>query len=428
MREDFLHYIWKNNYLLNKNLRLVNGDILQIISSGEHNKLSGPDFLGAHLKIGTQEWAGNVEIHTHSSHWYAHGHEKDRAYSNIILHVVWQHDSEVFDYHNNIIPTLELQSIVSQEILDTYHDFFNRPTSFIPCEKELIHIENSVWNIWKSTLYLERLKEKSSLILKMLQDTQNDWESVFFRLMMRYFGGNINGEIFENAARKIPFTIIRKELHRIESLEALLFGQLGLLTGEALDTYQKTLQTEYQYQQHKYQLLTSEIGVQFFKLRPSNFPTIRLSQLANFYNKEKNLFAKCLSINSIEEWQTLVTSISTSEYWKTHYTFTKESKSKIKKITKLQAELLWINVIIPIQYTYAIFLNELNNSSFLTKMTNVPVEENAILNKFQNLKVVINNALESQAILQLYKKYCSKHECLRCQIGITLLKQKILPF
>ena len=195
-----------------------------------------------------------------------------------------------------------------------------------------------------------------------------------------------------------------------------------------MDTYQKSLKTEYQYQQNKYQLLTNETGVQFFKLRPSNFPTIRLSQLANFYSKEKNLFSKCLSINTIEEWQALVTSISTSEYWKTHYTFTKESKFKIKKISKLQAELLWINVIIPIQYTYAVFLNEEKDSIFLTKMANVSAEDNAILDKFKNLKVTINNALESQAILQLYKKYCSEHECLRCQIGMTLLKQKIVSF
>lgn len=422
IKEDFLHYLWKNKLLLYNDLEVFGGEKLQIISYGEVNPFSGPDFFNARLKIGNQEWAGNVEIHTKSSLWYAHGHETNSAYGNVILHVVWEHDIEVFDYQQNIIPTLELKNYVGEELLHRYLQLTRSTSQFIPCENQIVNVPKSILNAWIQKMYVERLEEKSERILARLKENNNDWEATFFELLMRNFGGNVNGEAFEKVAKNIPFSVIRKELYQTEQLEALLFGQLQLIGQENTDPYIAFLQKEYAYQAQKYQLKQTNISVQFFKLRPQNFPTIRVSQIACLYGQEISLFAKCLTLSSLDEFYKMISLVSTSPYWKNHYTFGKESAVKTKKISKVQAQILWINAIIPIQFSYKKSLGKISYQTFISKIKSIPSEENSILERFKKNGLKIENAYQSQALIQLYNKYCLPKKCLQCNIGNCLLR------
>ncbi|MDO4881386.1 MAG: DUF2851 family protein [Capnocytophaga sp.] len=424
INENFLHYIWNYKLLNTNTLYLTNGEKLEIISFGEYNRYAGPDFISARLIIGQQQWAGNVEMHTRSSLWYAHGHEKDPNYGNIILHVVWEHDIEIFDIQGNIIPTLELKNYISEEIFLNYQKLFNKNKKFIQCEEGLQLIDKQLISNWIEDLYWERLEEKYSLILKMLKETENDWEYVFFLLILKNFGGNINGEHFLEMGKQIPFSVIRKELHFPERLEALFFGQLQLLKNENTDLYYLSLQKEYQYLTHKYQLKEGFGMAQFTKLRPANFPTIRISQLAILYSQQKSLFSKCLKINAFSELLSVLSSVTTTEYWQNHYTFGKESRAITKKISLLVSQNIWINTIIPIQFAYSKFLGKDIKKEIIQKMQSIEPEQNSILDQWKKVGITAKNALESQALLQLYKKYCSDLECLRCKIGINLLKKQ----
>ena len=422
INEFFLHYLWKYKLINTDNLILTNGEKLEIISFGEYNKYAGPDFVSARLIIGKQQWAGNVEIHTRSSLWYAHGHEKDPAYGNIILHIVWEHDIEIFDIQGNIIPTLELKNNIPENILTNYQNLFNKNKKFILCEKQIQLFDKQKVKLWLEDIYFERLEEKVALIIDMLKNTENDWEQVFFLLILKNFGGNVNGEYFLEMGKQIPFSIIRKELHFPERLEALFFGQLQLLKYDNSDLYYLSLQKEYQYLVHKYQLKEGFTSVQFTKLRPANFPTIRISQLAILYSQQKTLFSKCLKINHFNNLLELLSSVTTSEYWRTHYTFGKESKVVTKKISLSLSQNIWINTIIPIQFAYSKVLGKNIKNEIKEKLQNIDAEQNNILEKWKEIGITANNALESQVLLQLYKKYCSDFECLNCKIGVNLLK------
>lgn len=424
IREDFLQYLWGQHLLPTAPLSLSNGERLDILSYGEINPYGGPDFFNARLRIGTLQWAGNVELHTASSQWYAHHHEQDPAYGNVILHVVWEHDIEIFDFQQNIIPTLELKTIISPDLVEKYTRLQQSQASFIPCEKQINTLSNQLITNWLDRLYTERLKEKASPILELLQQTQQDWEAVFFLRLLSSFGGNINGEAFWEAGKQLPFSVIRKQMHDLPQLEALLMGQLRLLEATDINCpYYRSLQQEYQYLVHKYTLPPALFKVQFAKLRPPNFPTIRLAQIAALYHEELSLFDRCMSLDSYEQALDLFAKITPSSYWKNHFSFGKESKESSKRITPAQIANLWINTIVPMQYAFTRSLSKDTLANCKAKMRATPPEHNSILERWEKLLLPNTNALESQAILQLYKKYCNKHACMACQVGQALLKK-----
>ena len=233
IREDFIQYLWGAHLIPTAPLELSTGEVLDILSYGEVNPYGGPDFFNARLRIGSLQWAGNVEVHTASSLWYAHHHEQDPAYGNVILHVVWEHDVEVFDFQQNIIPTLELKSLISNDLVEKYTQLQQAKSTFIPCEREISSLSEGLITNWLDRLYTERLEEKTQTIVALLQESQQDWEAVFFLKILGSFGGNINGEAFEQAAKQLSFSVIRKQMQDLSQLEALLMGQLSLL--EATD-------------------------------------------------------------------------------------------------------------------------------------------------------------------------------------------------
>lgn len=424
MKEDFLHYLWKFKKFDLLNLRTFTGEEITIIHVGQYLELAGPDFFNAQITIGNQKWAGNVEIHIKSSDWYVHHHERDAAYENVILHVVWENDTTIFRSDNSEIPVLELKKYVDAVTITNYQALI-APKSWIFCEKELSKIDSFVFKNWQERLFLERLERKSQPIYDLLEETNQDWEAVLFWLLAKNFGLNTNGEIFLKIAKSIPFSIIRKENFELQNLEALIFGTAGLLASEKEDAYFKDLQFRYFYLLHKYQIEKTIIEpVHFFKHRPDNFPTIRLSQLAGLYHSQHNLFSKIIGFNSVANIYQILT-VSASLYWQNHYQFDRESPKKKKGLSKSFVDLIIINTIIPLQFAYAKSQGKDVLEELMQLLHEVAPEKNAIIDKFNSFGIKSTNAFETQSLLQLKNVYCNKSNCLKCGIGMELLKKEV---
>jgi hypothetical protein len=422
MKEDFLHYLWKFKKFDTLNLKTVNQEEIVISNVGQYLELAGPDFFNAQIIIANQKWAGNVEIHLKSSDWYAHHHEKDADYENVILHVVWEHDAEIYRSDNSEIPVLVLKDYVSSATINSYQKLVT-PKSWIFCEKQLTEIPQITLINWQERLFFERLERKAKPILELLEQTNNDWESVLFCLLAKNFGLNTNGEAFLKIAQSIPFSIIRKECFEVENIEALLLGSAGLLDTEKEDAYFKDLKFRYFYLLHKYQIEKCKTEpVQFFKHRPDNFPTIRLSQLANLFHKQQNLFSKICNLNSTEAIYDIFR-VSVAPYWQTHYQFDKESPKKKKILSKSFMDLLILNTVIPLQFAYAKSQGKEEAEGLIGILNDVDAEKNSIVEKFISFGIKARNAFETQSLLQLKNEYCNKNKCLDCAIGMELLKK-----
>ncbi|UMB61387.1 DUF2851 family protein [Lutibacter sp. A80] len=423
MNENLLHFIWKLKLFSLNNLETTNGEKIHIISNGIHNLNTGPDFLNAKIEIANQVWAGNVEIHINSSDWYRHKHEIDENYDAVILHVVWEHDVEIFRKNNAKISTLELKQYISKEFLNNYSQLFSKNKKWINCENDIQLANTFILDNWLERLYFERLEQKSTLINQILVSNNNNWEATLFCMLAKSFGLKVNGEAFLNFANSLDFSIVRKVASNKVQLEALFFGQAGLLSSTYESLYFEKLKSEYDYLKVKFNLKPISNGqVQFFRLRPNNFPTIRLSQLAFLYSKYQNLFSKIIEINTLELFYKLF-EISTLPFWETHYTFEKESKKSTKKLTKSFIDLILINTIIPLKFVHLKSLGKTDFSVLLTVLEQIKPEKNIIISKFNNLKIKSPNAFKTQALLQLKNEYCSKQLCLQCAIGKTILNK-----
>ena len=422
MKEDFLHYIWKHKLLKLSHLETTQKEKLLLINSGEHNYNAGPDFFNSQIIIEDQRWAGNVEIHVKSSDWYVHGHEKDMNYDSIILHVVWEHDVDIYTKENFVVPTLELKQHIHENILNNYEKLFSKSQKWINCENVISSVDPFIIDNWLERLYVERLEQKSELTQKMLDTSKNDWEAILIKVLFKNFGLKVNGDAFLNLINSIDFSIIRKEKQTLVSLEALLFGQAGLLNDDIQDAYYKTLKMEYNYLLKKHNLQTNlKSQFQFFRLRPNNFPTIRIAQLAALLNQQQNLFSKITTTTQLKDYYKLF-DISISEFWKTHYSFTATSKRTYKKLSKKFIDLLLINTIVPLKFIYLRYINELNEEELISTIKLIKPEKNAVIDGFKELNVKCNDALKSQALLQLKNEYCEKNKCMQCAIGNELLR------
>lgn len=421
MKENLLHFIWKLKLFTNKNLQTTNNEIIEITSVGTENNNEGPDFLNAKMAINKQLWAGNVEIHIKSSDWYAHHHEIDENYDSVILHVVWEHDVEIFRKSEEAIATLELKNYISKILLNKHFQLFSKPKKWINCENDILSVDSFVINNWVERLYFERLEHKSEQIQQILTTTNNNWECTLFSLLAKNFGLKINAEAFMNFSTSFEFSIVRKVSSNAEQLEALFFGQAGLLSSSYESEYYRKLKATYEYLRLKFKVSPISKGqVHFFRLRPNNFPTIRISQLAELYHLHQNLFSKVIEIDTIEGFYDLL-NVSTSQFWETHYTFEKESKKSIKKLTKSFVDLLLINTIIPLKFMHLKSLGITDYSAILSIIQQIKPEKNTVISKFNELKIKSNNASETQALLQLKNEYCNKQLCLQCAVGKELL-------
>ena len=421
MQEDFLHYIWKFQKFPKKQLQTVDGQAIEIITQGAHNHLAGPDFFTSQIRINKQVWAGNVEIHIKSSDWYAHHHETDSAYDNVILHVVWEHDTDVYRKDNSVIPTLVLKDKVSKNVLQNYQRLFTQSKKWINCENDFANTPSFVVQNWIERLYFERLELKSAVVFDLLSASKNNWEAVLFQLLSKNFGLNTNGTSFLEMATSFPFSVLQKIQHKHTEVEALLFGQCGLLADTIENPYYTDLQEHYSYLKKKFTLTNDAVSApQFFRLRPPNFPTIRIAQLAAVYSQQPQLFSKIIAAKNVEEIQQLF-NVTTTPFWDTHYSFTSTATKRKKKISTSLIDLICINTIAVLKFCYAKQHGKEVSEEITALLTTIAPEKNSIVKKYNNLKSIATNAMHSQALLQLKRHYCEPNRCLQCAIGTHLL-------
>lgn len=421
MQEAFLHYVWQFKKFDTVNLKTSAGEVVRLHHNGQHNLNSGPDFFNAQLEISGQLWAGNVEIHIKSSDWYVHNHEVDKAYDNVILHVVYEHDTDIYRKDNSIIPTLELKNLIHANVFKNYQKLLMTPHKWINCEADIAQVDDFVICNWLDRLYIERLERKSRTIEALLETSKNDWEGVLFKLLAKNFGLKVNGDAFFSMASSFDFSMVRKMQSQPLQLEALFFGQSGLLKNPVENGYFQNLAKEYHFIAQKFALSNEKvIPLQFFRLRPPNFPTIRLSQLAMLYHQHANLFTKLMAAATIEDLYELF-HVGTSEFWQTHFTFDKTSRISKKTLTKSFIDLLLINTVLPLRFCYGQHQGKQTSESCLWMARSIASEQNSIIKAFNNLKPMSDSALTSQALIQLKTEYCDKNRCMVCAIGNSLL-------
>jgi len=420
MKEDFLHYVWHHKKFDFLNLKTVCNKKISIIDTGVYRQHSGADFFNAQLKIDNLHWAGNVEIHLKSSDWYLHNHHQDKNYDNVILHVVWDYDVDVYRQNNTEIPVLQLKNYIKKEANDSYMNLAKNK-SWIFCEKQIESVDKNLFTLWKNQLFTERLNQKSSIVEQLLKENKNDWEATLFCMLFKNFGLNTNGNSFFEIAKSIPFSIVRKEAFGIENLEALFFGKANFLDTEFEDNYLKNLQSSWNYIKTKYKIEKTFFDrLEFFRHRPDNFPTIRLAQLAMLYHSKPNLFDTIINSNSLYEIYTFFDT-TTSEYWKTHYVLDKESPVKKKILSRSFIDLLIINTIIPFRFAYSRYLKKDSNVVLRKIIKAIQPEKNTIVEKFKKIHLKSENAFDTQALLQLKKHYCDYKRCIQCEIGKSII-------
>src|SRR6187455_758570 len=351
MTERLLQFIWQFQYFNQGELQSTSGEAIQIIFPGTYNTNQGPDFNDAKIKIGKTTWAGNVELHLRSSDWNKHNHQKDKNYNNVILHVVWEDDFP--DYS---MPVLKLNSRVAKIFLQQYEDLMNAQ-GFIPCEKTISSIKPIVWQSWKERLLAERLIRKSDIVKTYLDQNNHHWEETFWWLLARNFGIKINADAFEAMARSIPVNILAKHKNQIHQLEALLMGQANLLNEKFKEDYPIMLQKEYEFYKGKYKLKQNTYTPFFLRMRPGNFPTIRLGQLAMLIHQSEHLFSKIketVSVKDVKKWL----DVTANDYWHYHYRFDESSSFKKKNLGAGMIDNIIINTIIPVLFAYGIYHKE----------------------------------------------------------------------
>lgn len=422
MREELLYHLWKFQKFETDALMTADGESLKVFAPGSQNELSGPDFFNAKLQIGDQLWAGNVEMHLKSSDWYAHHHEIDPNYDNVILHVVWEYDVEVFRSDNSVIPTFILKDKVDDSVLEAYTLLLEKDHLKLNCENDFANFTDFQVEHWLERLFFERLEKKSEHILEILKSTENNWELTFFVILCRSFGSKVNANAFQDLAESFDFKILQKLSGNKTGLEAVLLGQSKLIKSE--DQYALELGREYDYLSHKFSLNNEFLQPpQFFRLRPNNFPTIRLAQLAAVYSQHKDLFYKVVQANSLEELYSIF-DIDISEYWKTHYSFGKSHHGRNKKLTTQFLQLVIINCIVPVKHAYARYIGDENEEAIQNLITDIPAEKNTVTAIFNELRPdTSKNAFHSQALLQLKNEYCNLNKCLHCELGASLLRK-----
>lgn len=422
MKEEFLYFIWKYKLFSINDLFSVDNCKIIIENIGVRNENSGPDFLNAQIIIDTQKWFGNIEMHIKSSDWYLHNHETDKNFDSVILHVVWEYDMPIYLSGNKLLPTLELKKYIDKSSLNNFKKLFLRKEKWILCENHINTVDKFLFNNWLERLYFERLENKSKQIYDILKSTNYDFEATLFQLICKSFGLRRNGDSFLDLAKSIPFSILRKVSSNKLQLTALLYGQAGFLSDNSENIYQKNLFLEYKFLKHKFDLKPLDKNIfQFFRVRPNNFPTIRIAQLISLYNKYNSLFFKIIEIKSKEEYYRLFT-LEIDDYWKVHYNFNSPCKKSSRKISKAFIDLLLINTIIPLKFVYANYNKTDTREDLLKLVSKISPEKNSIIERFSGLGITVKNALETQSLLQLNNNYCIKKNCLKCAIGYNLIK------
>lgn len=421
MTEDLLHFIWKFQLFNQPDLFTFSGEKIKVIHPGLPNTHAGPDFFNAKIKIGDTLWVGNLEIHVKTSDFRKHQHNVDKNYDNLILHVVYENDLPdlIFNY-----PILELKNYIPKAIISIYNQFLIAKT-WIPCENNLQQVNEINYSTWIQRLAIERLERKSKEVELLLTQFNNDWQQVLFIQLAKAFGFKINAIPFELWAKSLPYQLLLKHRNNPLQIDALVFGQAGFLDDAfSNDAYFSLLKTEYNFLKNKYELTPIDKHLwKFLRLRPRNFPTIRLAQISEIIKTQNNLFSAILDASSTKEIMKIF-KVNVSEYWLTHFLFSQISRKINKPLGEKSAEILIINAIVPVMFAYSNFTaKEDLKEKALNILENVHAEENTIIKNWIKLGIKAKNAIESQGLLELKNEYCSQKKCLNCSIGNKILNQ-----
>lgn len=424
MKEEFLHYIWKTKQFIPTDLKTTKGQEIEIIFPGDYNFHSGPDFFNAQLKIDGMLWTGNVEIHVNVSDWLKHKHQNDEAYNNVILHVVYEYDCELKTNTDEAMPTLVLKDRIGMKLYENYLQFLKNNTK-LACAMGVREIPSIVVTSWLSRIVAERLERKVLELKTEFNQNGNDWEETFYRNLAKQFGMKTNADPFQWLANAVPYKMILRQRDNLLQTEALLFGQAGLLPEKPEDAYSLALAREYNFLQVKFHIRPMPTHWwKFMRLRPNNFPTIRIAQLAGLFFRQPQLFRKCLETNEIVELKKLF-DVPASGYWNEHYRFGKVSKACEKKLGPQAIDTIFINTIAPFKFLYGrIKGDEVLVQEAISLLEKIDPETNKIIREWESVGVKPVCAAESQALLELKKNYCEKKRCLQCEIGNYLLERK----
>lgn len=429
MREDFLYYVWRLQYFDKRALTTCQGESLSISHPGTRNDHAGPDFLKGSITINDVAWHGHIEMHINASDWYAHQHQTDKAYDNVILHVVWNHDKDIQQQDGTIMPTLVLKDRVAPQLHQQYRKLVYNKAS-IPCARQLPQVTDLIKTSMLDKALFQRLTNKNNLVYQLLEDNKGDWEETAYQLFAYHFGFKVNSSTFLDLALNLPLKKLTKHADNLLQLEALLLGQAGLLpnSDEAKDAYLGALQKEYSYLIHKYSLKASSVQAcqwKFFRLRPANFPTIRIAQFAQLLHQHPSIFD--LLVNTPTKMLYTELAIIQSSYWQKHYRFAQQSKKKIPGLGKTSIEHILINTAVPLLVAYGKAKDE---SGYVDRaiavLQDLPAEHNAITRCWNDVGLQAKNAFDSQALIELFNHFCAHKQCLSCHIGVSIIQKETL--
>ena len=422
--EEFLHFIWQFRLYEYKNLVTTAGETVEVLQQGSLNKHAGPDFSNAKLIISKTTWVGNVEVHLKSSDWLLHQHQHNEAYENVILHVVLEDDKPIYRKDGTVIPTVVMKGLFSETLFDRYLGMVNSTNDF-PCQKQIATIDQFLIDGFLTRVLVERLTEKSVAVYDKLAQLKGDWDETFYHFMAKNFGFKVNALPMEMLAQSLPQTIFAKHKDQPLQIEALLFGQAGFLNQNFADDYPNALKKEYAFLQKKYNLKPIDISLwKFMRMRPQNFPTLRLAQFAGLISVSNHLFSKVLTTKDYRNSAVLFENLPVNPFWQTHYHFNKTATKVSLQLGKKSIDNILINTLCLFLFAYG---KAMKQENYVTRalyiLEYLSAEQNAVVQQFVDAGVDIKNAFSSQAILQLKKCYCNEKKCLTCGIGIKLLKQ-----
>lgn len=420
MNEKLLSYVWKYR-LFNTQLQTTSGIPVSVIKPGEQHHHAGPDFFNARVRVGSTLWAGNVEIHVKASDWYRHGHQTDRSYDNVVLHVVYEHDTDIIHPDHTIVPTVALAEQMNEDVLRRFASIQSSRLE-IPCGKQLPEVEQIVLDSWTERMLVERLEHKSGLIDLALHANHNDWEDAFYQLLARNFGFKVNAQPFEMLARVLPRKVLLRHADQPQQVEAMVLGQAGLLEGEFADEYARMLQLDYRFLARKYGWMPLDRHLwKLLRMRPANFPTIRLSQFAALVTQDGFSFAKLLHQYDLETLRQKL-EVTASPYWSTRYVFDKPAPFSVKQMGSDSIDNIIINTIAPAMFYYGRARGDLSTvEKSMDLLRSVQPEKNSITTAWNQFGWKPKNAFDSQALLGLHANYCSFKKCLDCAIGKKII-------
>lgn len=418
--EQLLHYVWKHKIFPLKELKTTTGQQVEVIDTGLANTDAGPDFFNAKLKLDGVLWIGNIEIHERSSDWFKHGHHADAGYNSVILHIASEIDTEISRSNGERIPQIQL---ICPEAVRTNYKELLETDSYPPCYRIIPSLPPFTAHSWMTALQMERFEQKATLLNERLKRCQGNWEDAFFITLARNFGFGLNGDAFETWAHRLPFRAVDKHRNDLFQIEAIFFGQAGILEDSDGDGYYLRLKKEYTYLQHKFGLIPMDASLwRFLRLRPANFPHIRIAQLACLYHRAYGLLSRIMETETLQGVRDILKG-GTSEYWLTHYTFGGSSPSRPKTLSNTSLDLLIINTVVTFLYAYGLHKGNrvlcARAGSFLEELK---AENNYITRMWEQCGMKASNAADSQALIQLKKEYCDKKKCLYCRIGYEYLK------